>query len=356
VKERGLAATGHVTIPSGFHDTPNRSDRVDILVEMRCGSHLHGTATDQSDLDYKAVFLPSARDILLQRVRDTIEESRPRPPGEKNRPGDIDRQSLSLKRYLELLAEGQTMALDMLFAPAWALTRAPDPIWEDLQANTDRLITRRASIFIRHCRQQANRYGIMGSRVTVVRRAVEMLVEAITHHGAQAKLRVITPQVAAFAKDMDHAELVDLAAPDGQTAHFLEVCGKKMAFQASLGEALATMTRLRDAYGQRALEAERNAGVDWKALSHAVRVGREALDLLTTGRLHFPLPYASELLAIKRGDVPYATVADTIEGLLIAVERAAVTSALPDEPDQAFIDDLIVRAHHAQVLKGGPLV
>ncbi len=45
---------------------------MDLIVEMRFGSHLYGTATPQSDLDFKAVYLPAARDILLQRVHDTV--------------------------------------------------------------------------------------------------------------------------------------------------------------------------------------------------------------------------------------------------------------------------------------------
>jgi predicted nucleotidyltransferase len=42
-----------------------------LIVEMRFGSHLYGTATPLSDLDYKGVYLPDGRDILLQRVRGT---------------------------------------------------------------------------------------------------------------------------------------------------------------------------------------------------------------------------------------------------------------------------------------------
>ena len=38
-------------------------------------------------------------------------------------PGAVDHDMHSLQRYLELLAEGQTMALDMLFAPDTAFTR-----------------------------------------------------------------------------------------------------------------------------------------------------------------------------------------------------------------------------------------
>src|SRR5579871_5495703 len=134
-----------------------------LIVEMRFGSHLYGTDTPQSDIDVKAVYLPEARDILLQTIRDTITITRPKVVGEKNDPGDTDREIYSLQRYLTLLAAGQTVALDMLFAPGDAMTMPPAPLWQEIQANTHRLVSRRASSFVRYCQQQANKYGIKGS-------------------------------------------------------------------------------------------------------------------------------------------------------------------------------------------------
>ncbi len=69
---------------------------MDLIVEMRFGSHLYGTATAQSDLDYKAVYLPDARDILLQRVQPALALPPAKDPGDKNAPGDIDREIFSL--------------------------------------------------------------------------------------------------------------------------------------------------------------------------------------------------------------------------------------------------------------------
>jgi hypothetical protein len=317
---------------------------------MRFGSQLYGTATPQSDLDYKAVYLPDARDILLQRVKPTLSVNPAKDPGDKNAHGDVDREIHSLQRYLELLAEGQTMALDMLFAPDSAMTIEPAPLWREIQAGAPRLVTRRASAFLRYCRQQANKYGLKGSRVAAARKAVQVLAAAEAAHGSAAKLAVAEQEVTAFAATAEHTALVDLPMPGGQLVRHLEVCGKKMPFTSSIKSAREIIRRMVDEYGERALQAERNDGIDWKALSHAVRVGREAVEVFTTGRITFPLPCAPELLAIKRGEVPYEAVAATIEQLLADVEIAADTSPLPDEPDHAFIDDLVVRAYRGRVL------
>ena len=142
---------------------------MDLVVEMRFGSHLYGTDTPDSDLDLKGVYVPDAADILLQRVKATITSNRVRAQGEKNEPGDVDIEVYSLQRYLDLLAEGQTLALDMLFAPDTAMTIPPSRLWREIQANGHRLVSRRATAFVKYCRQQANKYGI--KRIASGRRA-----------------------------------------------------------------------------------------------------------------------------------------------------------------------------------------
>ena len=125
------------------------------IVRMRAGLHLYGTATPSSYLDFKAVVLPGARDILLQRVRPTATEGRPRAPGERNTPDDVDVEAHSLQRYLALLAAGQPVAVEMLFAPKDAFTASPDPLWREVQSLGPRLLTRRVGVFLRYCRKQA---------------------------------------------------------------------------------------------------------------------------------------------------------------------------------------------------------
>ena len=68
------------------------------IVQMKVGSHLYGTATPESDLDIKAVYIPSARDILLQRVSPVVSESRIMSRGEKNTSADTDCEAFTLLR------------------------------------------------------------------------------------------------------------------------------------------------------------------------------------------------------------------------------------------------------------------
>ena len=325
---------------------------IHCLVELRAGSHLYGTATPASDTDLKAVYLPAARDILLQRARPTVTEERAKERGERNLPGDVDRESYSLQRFLDFVLAGQPLALEMLFAPDAGRTRPPEPLWRAVQALAPRLVSRQATPFLRYSRLQAERYGSKGARAAAARQALALLEAAETAQGTTARLAIIEATLAAFAAGTPHAALIDLPVGGGRDMRHLELCGRKVPLHASIKAAREMAARLLAEYGARTLLAEQDGGVDWKALSHAVRVGQEAIELLTTGRLVFPLAGARHLLDIKLGHVPYEPVAEEIAQLLRAVEAAAATSTLPDQPDREAAENLVLQAYRRQVLAG----
>lgn len=324
-----------------------------VLAHVRFGSFLYGTSTPRSDLDIKKVVIPPARDILLQRVKPVSNNNRPKADGERNSAEDVDEEIFAFHRYLSLLSEGQTVALDILFAPRWAMLSDPHPLWNEIVRNRHRLLSRRAGSFVGYCRTQANKYGIKGSRVHAVRNVVGWFDAAISKHGPLAKLGTTAESLPAMIlkANLEHTAIVYLSQPSrpGLIPH-LECCNRKAPFHATLKDARAIYARVLEEYGSRALLAESNEGVDWKALSHAVRVGHEALELLSTGWITFPLPNAPHVLQIKCGELGYAVVAEEIESLLERVEAAQKNSALPDSPDAGYVDDLVAEAYRLRIL------
>ena len=152
------------------------------LVLLRAGAHLYGTATPASDLDAKSVMLP-ARDILLQRVKESTVDSRFRGQGERLAPGDNDIETHSLQRYLSLLAANQPLAIEMLFAPDAFMLAPPDPLWREVQAVGPAMLTRRAGMFARYARRQADQYGAKGERAAAARLALAALTQAAALRG-----------------------------------------------------------------------------------------------------------------------------------------------------------------------------
>lgn len=320
------------------------------LITMRFGSHLYGTSTPESDLDLKSVHLPSADDILLQRVKGVYSTNTKADQALKNTADDVDTESFALQQFLKLAAQGQTVAIDMLFAgpSAWIDHETVHPIWRRIVAERGRLLTSKSASFVGYCRTQANRYGIRGSRVAAARAAMELLADRRAQGRGADKLETMADVIQSVTARQPHTAILDIPGENGTVRHW-EVCNKKMPFTASVATAHDVMHRVVAEYGHRALAAERNEGVDWKALSHAVRIARQAIELLTTAHVTFPRPEAAHLLDIKTGRLAYAVVADEIDRLLLEMEDAASASALPAEPDYEWVDSLVRAAHYGVV-------
>jgi len=320
-----------------------------LVVRIEFGSHLYGTNTPTSDHDYKSVYIPCASDILLQRVKDSTGHKVKRYDGEKNAPEDTDDEAYSLQRFLNLLGDGQTVAIDMLFAPK---PLATSPLWDEIRANKNRLLTKRSTAFAGYCRTQANKYGIKGSRVAAAKKAMEFFKTSYDHLGAQARVSDVNEYLINLLDE--HTQVIQLPmGPKGsELGWFFECCNRKVAFTNTIKAAHEIYAKIFENYGHRARLAETNEGVDWKALSHAVRVANEAIELLTTANVTFPLPNAAHILDIKRGIVSYEKVADEIEQLLVAVERASGASTLRDSADSDFIDAMVEENYRISVMRG----
>ncbi len=324
------------------------------IMRIMFGSHLYGTDTPASDKDYKSVFMPSAREIILNRGKATYSTQRTKDEGEKNYAGEEDEESFSVQQFLKLLSEGQTVSLDVLFAPAWAHLVPPDPIWEEIVHNRDKLLTKKSQAFIGYARTQANKYGIRGSRVASARNALGALQSGINVYGPQAKLSLLSGYIDELISENEHMKITTHVNGLGKTEYLWSVCDRQMPMTASVKNARDIMQRVVDEYGHRALQAEKNEGVDWKALSHAVRVSEQALELFETGYVTFPRQNAEYLKKVKLGELSYQKVSERIEFLLEEVERVAPLSVLPESVDKEWIDDFVFDVYKKEIYRESP--
>jgi hypothetical protein len=308
------------------------------LVEMQFGSHVYGTNTPTSDLDYKAVYIPEPREIILGTAKDSIIHSTKKDERAKNSADDVDLEMFSLKKYTKLLLEGQTVAIDMLFTPEkWYKTTSSE--WMELKKNKDKFLHRGYLSFAGYCHTQANKYGIKGSRVSAVRKVVEYLSTL------DSSRRLLDYDLSLITTDLEHAGIVSCRGPNGESLPHLEVCNKKVPFHATVKYALDVFGKVLTGYGERALQAEKNEGVDWKALSHAVRIANQAHELLLTGEVIFPRPNADLLLKIRKGELPYKQVAEMIEEGLITMQATSEVSPLPNKPDYQWAEDFVYESY-----------
>lgn len=326
-------------------------------VTVLFGSHVYGTNTPESDLDYKTIYIPRGDDILLQRVKDTMNLGTKKDPRAKNQKDDIDHNVYSLQRYMELLLEGQTEALEILFTPDPFIQGVKPDWWKYLQEDKDHFIHKGTAQFAEYCKGQADKYGIKGSRVAAFRAVLDVL----SAHAYQPSMRVeeLLPIWLELSVSIPFVKVLDIeqkvpTAGTGETVRktmpHLEVAGKKIPFNSTIKHSLPQVQKWFSEYGDRALQAEKNEGIDWKACMHAIRVGRQAKELLLTGSITLPRPDAAELLAIRRGHAEggpaYPEVSALIEEGLAGLVEAALQSKLPAEPNRDFSDYWVEYLYH----------
>lgn len=90
----------------------------------------------------------------------------------------------------------------------------------------------------------------------------------------------------------------------------------------------------------------------WKHAMHLLRLLRSARDLLRTGVLTLDVGEArEELLAVRRGEVPWAEVERRMAALTEQAAAAEPGSPLPPRPDRRRVEDFLYRARRDSALR-----
>jgi predicted nucleotidyltransferase len=304
---------------------------------MIFGSHLYGTNTENSDTDYKGVFLPTARDCYLGRIPKAMSVGTQKEEGTKNSAEDVDEEIYSLQHFIKMACSGEMVAMDMLHAPEEALLETSD-LWRRIVAERKRFYTRDMRAFVGYARKQAAKYGIRGSRLDTLSQIIFILLRyhRETRLGDVNELDGLTLEHYRKTKRVLGKRII--------TSY--EICGKQYEDTVKVGYALDSIHQYRESFGHRAEAAKENQGIDWKAVSHAIRAGLQIKEMYQDGVVTFPLKQRDLVLAIKQGKMDFTTeVSPLLDTIMQEVEALAAVSTLPETVDFAFWEDFIEEAY-----------
>lgn len=314
------------------------------------GSHLYGTSTPESDVDFKEIFVPHPRDILLGTAMNHTNLNTNN-TASKNTKDDVDHELYSLKYFFKLAAEGETVALDMIHTPPELVVKSDLPdVWKFIQDNRSRFYTTNMKAYLGYVRKQASKYGVKGSRLAALR-GVLAIVNQIPEQWVDYQEDGSTKQRRTKVEDIKHrlpenefCEWVFHNHEKTGPQTFYTVLGRKYQTTLSLIELKQSLNKLDAEYGERARKAEANEGIDWKALSHAYRAGYQLKEIYMTGDLKYPLRTAPFILEIKQGLHAFKDVQAELEAIVDEVETNAIWAAkngMPDKVDMKFWDKFV---------------
>ena len=304
------------------------------LVRMVFGSHLYGLNTPESDTDYKGIFLPRREEVLLGRIPKTLRISEGSGDSGKNTAKDVDEEHYSLHYFLDLACKGETVALDMLHSRPEHWLETSD-LWEELVQARHLFYTKNLKALVGYARRQAAKYGVKGSRLADARLVLEFLKE-VEYQTPGVRLQDVWDKLPTG----EHIRKEPPTFPE--VVSTADVCGKKLQSTAMARQYIETFDRFVEAYGVRARKAERNEGIDWKAISHAFRAGYQVMGILNSGGFSYPLPETEFILAVKKGEVEYKVAGPMLEELIDGLEERAEVSDLPEKVNRSHWDEWLI--------------
>ncbi len=315
---------------------------MNLIFKTIFGSHLYGTDSESSDKDYKGIFLPTLDEVYLGKILKSIKADTNK-SNTKNTSEDEDIEIYSLHYFIELACKGETVALDMLHAPANCWIKST-PTWERLVENREMFYTKNLSAFIGYARRQASKYGIKGSRLNAAKEVMDFLKKEMELYGITTSYAYVKlEQVWDRLPTGEHIHFHESSVEAKRKFREYEVCGRRVQETATLQYAYEMFKTFHDAYGHRAREAAQNKNVDWKAVSHAIRAAFQVKEIMTEGTIIFPLKEAGFIKQVKNGKLDYTTVvAPKLEELIDECEVLSAESSLPEKVNRVFWNNFII--------------
>lgn len=310
------------------------------ILKCKFGSHLYGTNTKDSDEDYKGIALPNSRDILIGRIFKTKKESTGNDQS-KNSKDDVDYDIYSLHYFIELACKGETAAIDMLHVPDNMILETSDE-WKFIQSHREKFNTKNMEAFVGYARRQAAKYGSKGSRLEAINKALVVLNENCWIR--DMKMDTIWGCLPIG----EHAKMIE---DSPNNAKQYQICGRIIQSTAKVIYCRDQLRLFYDKYGERARLAELNKGIDWKAISHAIRAAGQLIELFIHNTITFPRPNARDLVEIKQGKWDYKTQAEPyLNNLMAKVERLGLISELPEKADIDFWNNFLIEICKKQII------
>lgn len=323
----------------------------DVMFQITYGSKLYGTSTPTSDTDLKSVYLPVIDDLLLGRklvaTKSRVDEFGVNVPDKQSMPErGIENEYIPFQTFVRDFVKGQTYAVEIAFAILVDGPQAPDRQsereFEMVQDMVELFGNNEVYSMVGFAQKQTLDYVHRGERLNEATRIRDVVLQLSTNVGTDVKLRLDTPWSETetyFDEVVRQTGLkTSTTTNNNRVMQTLELNGRSYVETTELSHLLQQLNKLIDGYGERT-NAAAEVDVDFKSLSHAVRVYQQSIELLDTGHITFPRPNAAELLFIKQGKQDLELTKEVLKSLdaevLAKMKTTKVRSRTPQLEAQA---------------------
>jgi len=316
---------------------------IKIIYITVSGSKLYGTDNENSDTDYKGIFIPSVEDVLLKRDKSSIDLSTNK-TNIKNSKEDVDITLHSIHSYFNQLSKFETGAADVLFS----MFRKDTIIYETPESKTIKdnyklFLNKNMKSFIGYALGQTKKFGIKGARYNELDNFVKWLNSV--DKDKSIKLENLFDDIKNYIKENNtkYIKFVKTQGSNNEIWDYISILGKLFHGSVTLEYFITRINQLYNQFGNRTKTiASTDSKTDFKALSHAYRVAYEVEELLETSFIRFPLNSKKFIKSIKEGKQSYEGVVEIVQQILERVDLLLLESKLPEEANRKEIDKILL--------------
>ena len=241
----------------------------------------------------------------MQRASRHLQNNTKKGSARRNSVEDVDEEGFSIQTFMDLVRQGQTLAIDMLFTPPgqWKVNSG---VWDQIVPRRSEPLHSGTNAFVGYSKAQAAKYGAKGDRIAALRIVLRLMQgwsDALPLWDKESDIRNLVSTT-----QNKELEIVNIKSPSGSGGKSVDLphlpgANKKIGFTSTVQYARQIYQLALKKYGARALQAEQSLGIDWKACMQAIRVAYEAEELLLTSHVTFPRPERDLLLEVRRGEL-----------------------------------------------------
>ena len=286
------------------------------ILEYKVGSHLYGTNTPTSDVDFSGVFMPDENMVFgFERAEEVDLSIKSKREDGKNDENAVDMVLYEIRKFTRLALDNNPNILEQLFVPKVEFI----DFYGKLLLAKSHIFPHKGlkQKFLGYAYSQKHKMVIRTDNYHSLENAYEWLVENTrsVENSKRLLIEVLDKKLPFMSVKGDNILVGDLKFQK----HFMLRKVKKM-----IAERLKLATNRKDLLTSH--------GYDTKFASHLVRLMLEGKELLATGNLEFPLKERQLILDIKLGKYKMTDVLKMGEEFEKEVEDMAIHSSLPSKP------------------------
>lgn len=300
------------------------------ILELRVGSFLYGTNTENSDEDYCGVFIPPINYYFgLDKVEEMDLSIIDKLESGKNSKDAIDRKFYELRKFVKLAIDNNPSIIEMLFV------NKKNIVYHNIFGGT--LLYNRHLFPYKECYHRFKGYAISQTK--------KMLVKSGNMKDLKLGLDLLeeVAREEISSKYIFEVESILCHSPyfgDNGNQH-LFVGDIYIQKNITIKRAIEQIQERVNKFGNRKDLVE-EYGFDCKFASHSVRLLKQCKELLDTGEIIFPLKEKDLILDIKRGKFNLQEVNDLIEQCQADCDISFEKSHLPKKPQYDEINKLLI--------------